>query len=339
MAHGSSGVEGIHRGKNLETDDYEFGASVELLYPDGDARWEGFDGFQVDAGVRIQGNSGRYDEGRDDHKQSFSLKFRTQYAARQRLRVGAAERRQGRVSSRAATTSWLEAHTVTRGVHPSNSHATCGERRETRRAGDGCSLDHALTRVFWRPRTHFFKEDGGGRGPSNVGRVAMSGDFTDRRRADVPHYIDQATPDVQRRRLPAVLRRMLPTQGPRRFSYWPWDVTGRRRHFGRGQAPAADGGDGPDAVARRPVAPPGTDVWRRRTPTSRPQPLRTRSRAAAPSAPPRRARRGPCVVPLGEVGTRTTAAGARDDRREPWWSPPPVATFAIASAAATCPPS
>ena len=73
------GVQGIHRGPNLEEDDYEFGASVELLYPDGDARWAGFDGFQVDAGVRIQGGGGRWREGEYDHKQSFSLKFRTEY--------------------------------------------------------------------------------------------------------------------------------------------------------------------------------------------------------------------------------------------------------------------
>ena len=39
-----------------------------MLNPDGDARWEGFDGFQVDAGVRIQGNGGRIDEGANDHR-------------------------------------------------------------------------------------------------------------------------------------------------------------------------------------------------------------------------------------------------------------------------------
>ena len=40
--------------------------------------------------MRIQGNSGRYDEGEDDHKQSFSLKFRTQYGCSESAPLNAA---------------------------------------------------------------------------------------------------------------------------------------------------------------------------------------------------------------------------------------------------------
>ena len=72
------GTAGIHRGNNLETEDYEKVCSLELIYPD-TPDFMGFAGFQVDCGIRIQGGGGRWDEGEYDHKQSFGIRFRREY--------------------------------------------------------------------------------------------------------------------------------------------------------------------------------------------------------------------------------------------------------------------
>jgi hypothetical protein len=85
------GEAGIHRGNNLmegsggragdpNHPDWveEIGASIELIYPDGYPRGP-YRGFQVDAGLKVQGGGGRWDNGLYDHKQSFSLRFRSSY--------------------------------------------------------------------------------------------------------------------------------------------------------------------------------------------------------------------------------------------------------------------
>jgi len=72
------GTSGIHRGNNLEELDYEKVCSLELIYPEA-SEFMGFDGFQTDCGIRIQGGGGRWDEGTYDHKQSFGIRFRREY--------------------------------------------------------------------------------------------------------------------------------------------------------------------------------------------------------------------------------------------------------------------
>lgn len=72
------GAAGIHRGNNLAKADYERSCSLELIYP-GRPQFAGFEGFQVDCGIRIQGGGGRWDKGLYDHKQSFGLRFRREY--------------------------------------------------------------------------------------------------------------------------------------------------------------------------------------------------------------------------------------------------------------------
>ncbi|MEX2382549.1 MAG: CotH kinase family protein, partial [Opitutales bacterium] len=67
------GAEGIHRGHTLNHR-LDGHASVELIYPDA-PEYSGYEGFQVNAGVRIQGAGGRWEEGRYDPKQSFTIKF------------------------------------------------------------------------------------------------------------------------------------------------------------------------------------------------------------------------------------------------------------------------
>lgn len=69
---------GIYRGNNLAKADYEKPCSLELIYP-GTPQFAGFEGFQVDCGIRIQGGGGRWDKGLYDHKQSFGLRFRREY--------------------------------------------------------------------------------------------------------------------------------------------------------------------------------------------------------------------------------------------------------------------
>lgn len=72
------GTSGIHRGNNLAKADYEKPCSLELIYPDS-PQFAGFEGFQVDCGIRIQGGGGRWDNGLYDHKQSFGIRFRREY--------------------------------------------------------------------------------------------------------------------------------------------------------------------------------------------------------------------------------------------------------------------
>ncbi len=74
------GLSGIHRGNNLTKVDYEKLCSIELFYPDR-PQYAGFNGFQEDCGIRIQGGGGRWDEGTYDHKQSFGLRFRREYGS------------------------------------------------------------------------------------------------------------------------------------------------------------------------------------------------------------------------------------------------------------------
>jgi hypothetical protein len=79
------GPDGIHRGDNLEADDLEHECSLELMYPPNVPRWAGFVGTQSPAGIRAQGGGGRWDKGAYDHKQSFGLRFRSQYGASSKL--------------------------------------------------------------------------------------------------------------------------------------------------------------------------------------------------------------------------------------------------------------
>ena len=80
------GVTGIHRGNNLRPEDAaphpdheeEIKISLEMFYPEDYARPHG-PGFQTDAGVKIQGGGGKWDNGEYDHKQSFGLRFRKDY--------------------------------------------------------------------------------------------------------------------------------------------------------------------------------------------------------------------------------------------------------------------
>ncbi|MDF7801336.1 lamin tail domain-containing protein [Pontiellaceae bacterium B1224] len=71
------GVEGIHRGDNLQ-EGWEMPCSMELIYPD-TPYFSGFKGFQIDCGIKNQGGGGLWTEGTYDHKQSFGIRFRRQY--------------------------------------------------------------------------------------------------------------------------------------------------------------------------------------------------------------------------------------------------------------------
>jgi hypothetical protein len=51
-----------------------------LIYPDNPA-FASMKGFQIDAGIKTQGGGGRWHDGLYDHKQSFSLIFRSEYGA------------------------------------------------------------------------------------------------------------------------------------------------------------------------------------------------------------------------------------------------------------------
>lgn len=74
------GTKGVHRGNNLAKTDYEKPCSIELIYPSS-TKFQNFKGFQEDAGLRIQGGGGRWNNGTYDHKQSFTVKFRKSYGA------------------------------------------------------------------------------------------------------------------------------------------------------------------------------------------------------------------------------------------------------------------
>lgn len=71
------GSEGIHRGDNLRRG-WEKRCSLELIYPTTPV-FSGFEGFQVDCGIKNQGGGGRSREGKYDHKQSFGIRFRREY--------------------------------------------------------------------------------------------------------------------------------------------------------------------------------------------------------------------------------------------------------------------
>lgn len=71
------GEEGIHRGDNLRRK-REKPCSIELIYPATPA-FEGFEGFQVDCGIKNQGGGGLWRNGTYDHKQSFGIRFRREY--------------------------------------------------------------------------------------------------------------------------------------------------------------------------------------------------------------------------------------------------------------------
>ncbi|MGD8859495.1 MAG: CotH kinase family protein [Myxococcales bacterium] len=85
------GLAGIHRGNNLMPaggshggDDphpdfvEEVHVSLEMFYPEAFPRPTA-GGFQTDCGLKAQGGGGRWDNGEYDHKQSFGLRFRTEY--------------------------------------------------------------------------------------------------------------------------------------------------------------------------------------------------------------------------------------------------------------------
>ena len=81
------GISGIHRGQNLE----EYGGdphdpnwkeliecSAEMIYPD---NYKGgrFKNWQENCGIKIQGGASRWQNGDMDHKQSFTLEFKSKY--------------------------------------------------------------------------------------------------------------------------------------------------------------------------------------------------------------------------------------------------------------------
>ena len=81
------GISGIHRGQNLE----EFGGdpndpnwielvecSVEWIYPENYRNGQ-YTNWQEDCGIKIQGGAGRWYNGSLDHKQSFTLEFKSEY--------------------------------------------------------------------------------------------------------------------------------------------------------------------------------------------------------------------------------------------------------------------
>ena len=81
------GIAGIHRGQNLE----EFRAdpvdpnwielvecSVEWIYPENYMNGR-FKNWQENCGIKIQGGAGRWYNGSFDHKQSFTLEFKSKY--------------------------------------------------------------------------------------------------------------------------------------------------------------------------------------------------------------------------------------------------------------------
>ena len=83
------GIAGIHRGQNLE----EFGGdpqdpnwielvecSVEMIYPESYRRGI-FKNWQENCGIKIQGGASRWQNGALDHKQSFTLEFKSKYGA------------------------------------------------------------------------------------------------------------------------------------------------------------------------------------------------------------------------------------------------------------------
>ena len=73
------GSEGIHRGDNID-DGWEMPCSMELIYPD-NTYFNGFEGFQIDCGVKNQGGGGLWEQGTYDHKQTFGIRFRRKYGA------------------------------------------------------------------------------------------------------------------------------------------------------------------------------------------------------------------------------------------------------------------
>lgn len=79
------GPLGIHRGNHLNNSSLEKPCSMELLYPPG-SKFAGHTGFQVNAGLKIQGGGGRWHEGRSDPKQSFTLLFQPAFDGPGRLK-------------------------------------------------------------------------------------------------------------------------------------------------------------------------------------------------------------------------------------------------------------
>lgn len=79
------GTGGIHRGNNLNNHALEKPCSIELIYPPG-PKFTNYAGFQVRGGIKIQGGGGRWDEGRYDPKQSFTLLFQPQFEGPGRLK-------------------------------------------------------------------------------------------------------------------------------------------------------------------------------------------------------------------------------------------------------------
>lgn len=80
------GPAGIHRGNNLTKEDDpphpdwvdEVNVSLEMFYAPNHPR-QTAGGFQIDCGLKIQGGAGRWDNGQHDRKQSFGLRFRSDY--------------------------------------------------------------------------------------------------------------------------------------------------------------------------------------------------------------------------------------------------------------------
>ena len=81
------GISGIHRGQNLE--EYSgaphdpnwkeiIECSVEMIYPE-NYRGGRLNNWQENCGIKIQGGASRWNNGEMDHKQSFTLVFKSQY--------------------------------------------------------------------------------------------------------------------------------------------------------------------------------------------------------------------------------------------------------------------
>jgi len=83
------GVAGIHRGQNLEENGGDppdpnwheiVECSVEMIYPETNRNGR-FKNWQENCGIKIQGGAGRWKNGYFDHKQSFTLEFKSKYGA------------------------------------------------------------------------------------------------------------------------------------------------------------------------------------------------------------------------------------------------------------------
>jgi len=83
------GIAGIHRGQNLEANGGDppdpnwhelVECSVEMIYPETYHNGQ-IKNWQENCGIKIQGGAGRWQNGKLDHKQSFTLEFKNKYGS------------------------------------------------------------------------------------------------------------------------------------------------------------------------------------------------------------------------------------------------------------------